>query len=75
MKCDHIFLVTNIARAITDSSLKSSMYNVLSHYVPVEWEESTGKYMKLAVVCTKSEVSWVTYIITRQRGVGLTASS
>ncbi|EFQ96945.1 hypothetical protein MGYG_08870 [Nannizzia gypsea CBS 118893] len=55
MRCDNIFLVTNIARAITDSSLKSSIYNVISRHVPAEWEKSAGKNLKLAVVCTKSE--------------------
>lgn len=55
MKCDHIFIVTKIARAITDQSLQSSIYSVLKQHVPLEWENSTGKYLNLAVVCTRSE--------------------
>ena len=56
MKCDHVFIVANISRAITDQSLKSSLYGVLARHVPLEWEQSGGKSLKVAVVCTKSEV-------------------
>lgn len=56
MKCDHVFIVAKISRAITDQSLKSSLYTVLTRHVPLEWEESAGKNLKLAVICTKSEV-------------------
>ncbi|KAH8649442.1 hypothetical protein BGZ60DRAFT_534676 [Tricladium varicosporioides] len=55
MKCDNIFIVTKISRAITDLSLKSSLYSILARHAPVEWEESGGKSLNLAVVCTKSE--------------------
>ncbi|KAH8202846.1 hypothetical protein TruAng_003009 [Truncatella angustata] len=55
LKCNSILLVTNISRAITDQSLKSSLYKVLSRHIPVAWEESGGKGLNLAVVCTKSE--------------------
>jgi hypothetical protein len=56
MKCDHVFVVAQISRAITDQSLKSSLYNILARHVPCEWEESGGKRLKVSVVCTKSEV-------------------
>jgi len=56
MKCDHVFIVAKISRAITDQSLKSSLYDVLARHVPLEWEESAGKSLNLAIVCTKSEV-------------------
>lgn len=56
IKCDNIFIVAKISRAITDQSLKSSLFWVISRHVPMEWEESGGKNFKLAVVCTKSEV-------------------
>jgi len=55
MQSDNILVVTNIVRAITDSSVESSIYHVVSRHVPLEWEQSTGKFLKLAVVCTKSE--------------------
>lgn len=58
MKCDNILVVANIARAITDHSLKSSLYKVLSRHVPLGWEESGGKGLNLGVVCTRSEVMW-----------------
>jgi len=57
MRCDYVFIVAGISRAITDQSLKSSLYSILSRHVPLEWEESAGGSMKLAVVCTKSEVT------------------
>ena len=56
MKCNHIFIVAKISRAITDQSLKSSLFSVLSRHVPLEWEESGASSLKIAVVCTKSEV-------------------
>ncbi|KFY49525.1 hypothetical protein V496_09946 [Pseudogymnoascus sp. VKM F-4515 (FW-2607)] len=55
LRCDHIFIVAKISRAITDQSLKSSLYSILSRHAELEWEESAGKSMKVAVVCTKSE--------------------
>lgn len=57
MRCDNILVVANIARAITDQSLKSSLYKVLSRHVPLEWEESGGKGLNVGVVCTRSEVT------------------
>ncbi|KAH8744019.1 hypothetical protein F5882DRAFT_455086 [Hyaloscypha sp. PMI_1271] len=55
MKCDNVFIVAKISRAITDQSLKSSLYSILARHAPVEWEESGVKSLNLAVVCTKSE--------------------
>ncbi|KAL8365133.1 hypothetical protein RB595_004106 [Gaeumannomyces hyphopodioides] len=55
MKCNNIFIVANISRAITDQSLKSSLYSVLSRHVPMAWDEVAGKGLKVAVVCTKSD--------------------
>ena len=56
MKCDNILIVANIARAITDQSLKSSLFKVLSRHIPLAWEESAGQGLNVGVVCTKSEV-------------------
>lgn len=55
MRCSNVFIVTNISRAITDQSLKSSIYHILSKHAPLEWEQSGGKGFNLAVVCTRSE--------------------
>ncbi|OBT96981.1 hypothetical protein VE01_05489 [Pseudogymnoascus verrucosus] len=55
LRCNYIFIVAKISRAITDQSLKSSLYSILSRHAELEWEESAGKSMKVAVVCTKSE--------------------
>lgn len=59
MKCDNIFIVSKISRAITDQSLKSSLFAVLSRNMPTEWDVSTGKNLKIAVICTKSEVNFL----------------
>ncbi|KAM4054595.1 dynamin family protein [Hirsutella rhossiliensis] len=55
MRCNNVFVVANIARAITDQSLKSSLYSALSRNVPFEWEDSGAKAMNVAVVCTRIE--------------------
>ncbi|KAK4106679.1 hypothetical protein N658DRAFT_414629 [Parathielavia hyrcaniae] len=54
-KCNHIFIVAKISRAITDQSLQSSLFTVLSRHVPLEWEDSAAQSLKIAVVCTKTE--------------------
>lgn len=59
LKCDHIFIVAEIARAVTDQSLKSSVYNVLAQHVPMEWEAAAGKYLNFAIVCTNSDVGTI----------------
>lgn len=56
MKCDNIIIVAKISRAITDQSLKYSLFYVLSRHMPTEWEDSGAKRLNVAVVCTKSEV-------------------
>uniref|UniRef100_A0A8H7K460 G domain-containing protein n=2 Tax=Clonostachys TaxID=110564 RepID=A0A8H7K460_BIOOC len=55
LQCDNIFIVSKIARAITNQSVKSSLYHVLSQHMPMEWEQSGGKHLRVAVVCTMSE--------------------
>ncbi|KAI1870179.1 hypothetical protein JX265_006349 [Neoarthrinium moseri] len=40
---------------LPDQSLKSSLYAVLTRHIPLAWEESGGKGLNIAVVCTKSE--------------------
>lgn len=55
-KCDHIFLVANISRALTDQSLKTSLDTAISHSAPSSGEVSRGKASRIAVICTKSEV-------------------
>ncbi|RFU23756.1 hypothetical protein B7463_g12581, partial [Scytalidium lignicola] len=55
LRCDHIFIVAKISRAITDQSLKSSLYYVLSKHIPLEWEASAGRFLNLAVICTRAE--------------------
>ena len=56
LKCNHIFIVTKISRAVTDSSLQASLFSVLSRHAPLEWKESAAQSLKIAVVCTRTEV-------------------
>ena len=58
LKCDHIFVVTKIQRAITDKSVKSSIYSVLQNHVSSEWNDMAARNLQIAVVCTKIEVSF-----------------
>ncbi|GKU13581.1 unnamed protein product, partial [Fusarium langsethiae] len=55
VKCDNIIIVAKISRAITDQSLKSSLFYVLSRHMPTEWEQSGTQRLNVSVVCTKSE--------------------
>ncbi|KAK3291870.1 uncharacterized protein B0H64DRAFT_420096 [Chaetomium fimeti] len=55
LRCNHILIVAKISRAITDASLKSSLFSVLSRHVPLEWEETGASSLKIAVVCTGAE--------------------
>lgn len=56
LRCNLVFVVAKISRAITDQSLKSSLFSVMSKNADLEWEGSEGRGMKIAVVCTNSEV-------------------
>lgn len=56
LRCDKILIVTKIGRAITDQSLKTTLFAAVSRHIPVEWDASVGQKLKLAVVCTSAEV-------------------
>jgi hypothetical protein len=60
MKCDRIFIVSKISRAITGQSEKSSLYSVLARNMPSQWnehgEEQPRERLNLSVICTTSEV-------------------
>lgn len=55
LKADHIFIIAKISRAISDQSLKSSLYTALAQHIPNEWDESAGSFLNVSVVCTKTE--------------------
>lgn len=55
LKADHIFIIAKISRAISDQSLKSSLYTALAQHIPNEWNESAGSFLNVSVVCTKTE--------------------
>ncbi|CAG9981490.1 unnamed protein product [Clonostachys byssicola] len=46
MKCSNIFVVTKISRAVTDQSLKSSLYSILPHRAR---EGSAAKSLSIAI--------------------------
>ena len=56
MKCDHIFVVAEINRAVASRSLQSSVSGILKRHVPIGWKASGGKHLGVVVICTKSEV-------------------
>ena len=58
LSCDHIFIVANISRAISDRSLKSSLFTALKQHIPYEWEKDGLSKLNVTVVCTKSEVGF-----------------
>jgi hypothetical protein len=51
-----MLIVSKIARAITDQSVKDTLLQVVARHVPMEWGESGGKKLKLAIVCTEADV-------------------
>ncbi|KAF2183055.1 hypothetical protein K469DRAFT_584335 [Zopfia rhizophila CBS 207.26] len=55
LKADHIFIIAQISRAISDQSLKSSLYTALAQHIPHEWNDSAGRFLNVSVVCTKTE--------------------
>ena len=57
-KCDQVFVVARISRAISNQSLKNSLLQTLKNHVPNEWEQLAGRYMNLSIICTYSEVSY-----------------
>ena len=56
LKCDKILIVSKIARVITDQSVSTALFSVVARHMPMEWKESGGKKLKLALVCTEAEV-------------------
>ncbi|OAL17741.1 hypothetical protein AYO22_11397 [Fonsecaea multimorphosa] len=55
--CDCVFILSNISRAVTDDSLKSSVYELLAQEMPLEWEMNRGERLQVIVICTKTDVS------------------
>lgn len=55
LKADHIFIIAKISRAISDQSLKSSLYTALAQHIPHEWNDSAGRFLNVSVICTKTE--------------------
>ncbi|KAK2596612.1 hypothetical protein QQS21_006288 [Conoideocrella luteorostrata] len=49
MRSNTVFIVANISRAVTDQSLQSSLFSVLSRHVPLEFEHEGAKALRVAV--------------------------
>ena len=56
LSCDHIFVVGKISRAISDQSLKSSLFTAIKQHIPYEWDKEGLNRLKATIVCTRSEV-------------------
>ncbi|KAL9106686.1 MAG: hypothetical protein Q9227_008338 [Pyrenula ochraceoflavens] len=54
-KSDHILIVSEIKRVATKQSVKDSLFHVLKTHVHGDWENTAGKYLNVAVVCTKTD--------------------
>jgi hypothetical protein len=59
LRCDHIFAVTKISRAITSQALKSSVGQAISKHVAADFDTNVGRDFNLTVICTRSDVSSV----------------
>jgi hypothetical protein len=55
-RCDHVFIVVRIQRAITDYSVKSSLHAAIAQNVPLGADDSPRKALEIAIICTRSEV-------------------
>lgn len=54
LKADYIFLVASIKRAVSNQSLKSSLY-LLRRHIPNEWEEHGTSRLRVTIICTHAE--------------------
>lgn len=57
-RCDHFFIVSDIARVMTDESLKHSLLGVLRGHISLDSKKSKGK-PNFTFVCTKSDFTAV----------------
>ena len=56
-RCDGVFILSKISRALTDDSLESSVYSMPAQEMPVEWEINREKRLQVTVIRTKTYVS------------------
>ncbi|ERT01391.1 hypothetical protein HMPREF1624_02637 [Sporothrix schenckii ATCC 58251] len=54
-QCDSILVVGRIARAISDQSLRSSLYTSLASHAPNEWQEQGAARLNIAVALSHAE--------------------
>ncbi|KAF2104448.1 hypothetical protein NA57DRAFT_70653 [Rhizodiscina lignyota] len=74
LKADHVFIVAKISRALSDQSLKSSLYAALAQHIPQEWNDSAGQSLSVSVVCTRTEEINFTALKTQFCGPGKAVS-
>ncbi|CAI7582702.1 unnamed protein product [Penicillium pancosmium] len=55
-RCDRVFHVTDIRRALTNEVLESSLYSTVPHDASTSEEVSTKRWSRTAVICTMSDV-------------------
>ncbi|KAH0543399.1 hypothetical protein FGG08_002257 [Glutinoglossum americanum] len=53
--CDEIFIVAGIARAITDSKVKSCLQALLKDQIGIGWESHAKQVSNIAIICTHAE--------------------
>ena len=57
LRTDHVFITTRIDRAITNKSLKESLFGALRQHVPNEIDERGADRLNVTIVCTRAEPS------------------
>lgn len=55
MRCDHLFMLTKITRAITDESLQSIIEKSMEKYASIDLKANARSQLALSIVCTHSE--------------------
>ena len=67
LQTDHIFITARIDRAISDRSLKESLFGALRRHVPNEIDEHGTNRLNVTVICTRAEPSDDTEIAQLRR--------
>ncbi|PQE31814.1 tat pathway signal sequence protein [Rutstroemia sp. NJR-2017a WRK4] len=72
LSCDHVFIVADISRCLTNNTLQSALYSELARHMPLAWEIAgdLGTNLKVAVICTKSEHQAIAHKSAKRDYVG-----
>ena len=54
-KCDHVFIVAKISRAIPDQALHTTVMNEVRRRVPIDCGGSVSSHSRVTIVCTRAD--------------------